>query len=84
MSISRNVRIDEAADTIFLSAIFDWFRTDFETHAEAIGAGTTVLDWIAHYSEASQADALRAAKEAGYATDYNDYDWSLNRPIPSE
>lgn len=72
-----HVRVDDAARTVHLSAIYDWFRADFEQHAAKLGEPATVLNWVAHYSQ--QAKAVRAAIEQKYSVQHDPYDWSLNR-----
>jgi Protein of unknown function, DUF547 len=63
-------RVDAAARTVHLSAIFKWFSGDFEA------ASGTVLKFAAPFFP----DAARAAlgDGGGFKIDYTDYDWSLN------
>jgi hypothetical protein len=66
----KGLRIDRAANTIYLSKIFDWFEGDF---AKAGG----VLAFVARYAP----DADREWLDAHGATarlEYFDYDWAVN------
>jgi hypothetical protein len=62
---SKN-RFDAAANTLFLSAIFDWFRADFESVAG------TLPGYVTRYLSDPRAGA------AGVRIEFLDYDWSLN------
>ena len=65
---SRN-RFDPAGRTLYLSAIFDWFREDFEANARSLP------EFVARYAD----DATTAQIAAGGAkVEFLDYDWSLN------
>lgn len=58
------IRVDDAAKTVEVSKIFDWYRKDFEK---------TGLDIVAYINQ------YRIAKiPAGYKVTYSDYDWRLN------
>jgi hypothetical protein len=59
-------RFDAAANTLFLSAIFDWFAADFRDAAGSVQA------FAAPYLE----DPRAAAK--GVRIEFLDYDWTLN------
>lgn len=78
----KHVRVDKQAKRIVLSAIFDWFSGDFERAARRLGAGSTVLDWIAHYAGEGRAGALHEARRLGYAVTHAPYDWRLNTALP--
>jgi hypothetical protein len=73
----KGVRVEDGA--IVLNAIFDWYAEDFRTHAEALGAGDGVLDWIGRYLEGEKARAFAAARRAGGEVRFAPYDWGLNR-----
>ncbi len=73
----RNVRVDDAARTVWLSSIFNWYVSDFLDWPPLGGrAGATLLDYVALYAEPAQADALRRA--AVYEVRFTPYDWRLN------
>jgi hypothetical protein len=74
----RNVRIDEAERVVYLSSIFDWYRSDFlEWLAEhSPGATPTLLAYVTRYATAEQASALGRA--ADYEVRFVPYDWGLN------
>ena len=66
-------------NAIYLSAIFDWFKVDFENHAQTLEVGDSVLDWIHHYLPEKKRKQLTAARESHTPIRYNSYDWTLNR-----
>jgi hypothetical protein len=81
----RNVRIDAAARTIHLSAMFDWYEKDFlrsvEREDTAHGKPTeptepTLLRYLARHAPADTAAALERA--AGYEIRFLPHDWRLN------
>ncbi len=76
----KHVRWDAEARAVHLSSIFTWFRGDFEQHSQALGGAADTLAWIERYTEADDRKALAAqARREGWALQYTDYDWSLNR-----
>ena len=67
---SRNFRIDDAANTVYLSSILSWFGGDFgSSQAEQ-------LAWVAPYF--ADDAAREAAAAEGVTVKYLDYDWNLN------
>lgn len=74
-----HVRIDEKAERIELSAIFDWYRVDFENDATPLGEEPTQLGFILACAEPETAETLRSAEAAGFEVSYQPYDWNLNR-----
>jgi len=62
-------RYDAAAKTLFLSAILEWFRKDFEQSAGS------VLAFVARYADPQVAEAIRSGS---VKVKQLDYDWSLN------
>jgi len=73
----RHVRVaDDGA--IELSAIFDWFRGDFEAHARREGLGTEVLDFVEAYADRDLQGRLVDARDGGAEVRTLDYDWSVN------
>lgn len=73
-----HVRIDDDEKKILLSAIFDWYRTDFEEHARRLGRPPTVLDFILAFATPDVAVALERARDADYEVEFVPYDWALN------
>ncbi len=73
----RHVRIDPARRTVRVSSIYDWFRGDFEAHAERAGRAPSLLDFIALYGGEAVAAAAEAAGD--YELRFMEYDWALNR-----
>jgi hypothetical protein len=66
----RNLRIDRAGKTVYLSSILDWFGEDFG------GSDRAKLDFASKYlSEARDREFLRSGE---LKVEYLDYDWSLN------
>jgi Protein of unknown function, DUF547 len=65
----RRNRYDAATGTFHASAIFKWFREDFERRAGSVAS------FLASYANEEAAAALRSGS---VRIDYLDYDWSLN------
>jgi len=78
-SRDEHVRVEDDAEEIQLSAIFDWYRPDFEEHARRLGRPPTVLDFILAFARPATADAVSRARDADYEVVFRPYDWSLNR-----
>lgn len=78
----EHVRVTDTE--VRLNPIFDWYAEDFAEHAERLGVGTAVTDWIAHYLPERSARSLREAVAEGRPIRYPAYDWSINaaRPAP--
>jgi hypothetical protein len=78
----RNVRIDHAARTVTLSAIFDWYEGDFLDwcRAHRRDGPPDVLRYVAAYAEPARAAELERAAE--YARRMEPWDWSLNAQTP--
>lgn len=74
-----HVRIDETATRIELSAIFDWYRVDFENDAAELGKEPTELGFIEAFAAPAVAERLRSAEAAGFEVSFQPYDWNLNR-----
>jgi hypothetical protein len=74
-----HVRVDEGAKEIQLSAIFEWYQTDFEEHARRLGRGTTILDFIAAFATPEVAAEVEQAQSADFEVVFQPYDWALNR-----
>lgn len=78
-SSAPHVVIDEKLEEIQLSAIFEWYRGDFEEHARRLGRPATVIDFIAAFARPEVASALEQARSAEFDVVFRPYDWSLNR-----
>ncbi len=65
----RWLRFDQADNTVYLTALYNWYGSDFETVADS------VLDFVA-----GQVPALREAMASGDVPKVRwlDYDWKLN------
>jgi len=75
----RNLRIDSEAETVTLSAIFDWYRKDFLRPLREAGIeDPTLLDYVARHVDADTRRALQRAQDGGYAVAFADYSWRLN------
>ena len=59
-----------------LSAIFDWFASDFTSYVQAREAGETVLDYVSLFL--SKDDILYLQNHPDLQIVFLDYDWSLN------
>lgn len=77
-SQDEHVSIDSKAREIRLSAIFDWYRSDFEEHARRLGQPPTVLDFILAFAAKNLATELERARAAEFDVVFRPYDWTLN------
>lgn len=77
-SNAPHVRIDESAQEIQLSAIFEWYKIDFEEHARRLGKPATVLDFIDAFALPDVGAALARARSDGFEVVFQPYDWALN------
>ena len=78
-SDASHVRVDDEAREIHLSAIFDWYRSDFEEHARRLGRPATLVGFVSAFVAPRAAEALEHAERAGYELVFQPYDWGLNR-----
>lgn len=78
-SDARHVRVDDEAEEIQLSAIFDWYQPDFEEHARRLGLPATIVDFILAFATPEVAADLERARSAGFGIVFQPYDWGLNR-----
>jgi hypothetical protein len=78
-SNAPHVVIDEEAQQIRLSAIFDWYKADFEEHARRLGRPATIEDFIAAFADPATLDALERARKAEFEVVFQPYDWALNQ-----
>ncbi|MGE0744804.1 MAG: DUF547 domain-containing protein [Rhodospirillales bacterium] len=62
---ARNVRVDAVSQTVWLSAIFDFYTADFLAEAP------TLIDYVNRY----RSDAV----PQGFRARFLDYDWTINR-----
>jgi hypothetical protein len=74
-----HVRVDDGAEEIQLSAIFDWYKPDFEEHARRLGRPATIEDFILAFATPAVADDLQRARSAEFDMVFLPYDWGLNR-----
>ncbi len=75
---SNALVIDKTQGSVQVSRIFEWFAEDFTSGphpAGTEGALGSALAWIASYSNAEQAEYLRAG---GFGTGWAEYDWKVN------
>lgn len=77
-SLDQHVRIDTEERKILLSAIFDWYRPDFEEHARRLGRPATIVDFIMAFATPDVAAALARARDQEYEVTFLPYDWTLN------
>ncbi|MFW2388080.1 MAG: DUF547 domain-containing protein [Polyangiales bacterium] len=78
-SNAPHVRVDIEAEEIQLSAIFDWYKPDFEEHARRLGKPATILDFVIAFATAPVAAEVERARAAGFEVVFQPYDWALNR-----
>jgi len=62
-----------------LSAIFEWYQTDFEEHARRLGRGATILDFVLAFASPEVAAQVEQAQSADFEVVFQPYDWALNR-----
>lgn len=74
VSDQRRVRVDDANRTVYLSKIFDWFKSDFTEYEKNHGNPKgTVVDYINRYREPS------ASVPTDYRVKILDYDKRINK-----
>jgi hypothetical protein len=78
-SNSPHVRVDDEAEEIQLSAIFEWYQTDFEEHARRLGRPATIVDFILAFAAPGVAAEVERARNADFEVVFQPYDWGLNR-----
>ena len=71
-----HVQINRETGVVSLSAIFDWFSSDFTSYVQAREAGETVLDYISLFL--SKDDTQYLQNHPNLKIVFLDYDWSLN------
>lgn len=71
-----HVQIDRETGVVSLSAIFDWFSSDFTSYVQAHEVGESVLDYISLFL--SKDDTLYLQNHPDLQIVFLDYDWSLN------
>ena len=74
-----HVRVDDEAEEIQLSAIFEWYQPDFEEHARRLGRPATIVDFIVAFATPEVAAAVERAQSADFDVVFQPYDWALNR-----
>ena len=74
-----HVRVDDDAEEIQLSAIFDWYQIDFKEYARRLGRPATVVDFILAFASPDVAADLKRAQSADFDVVFRPYDWALNR-----
>ena len=71
-----HVQINRETKVVSLSAIFDWFSSDFTSYVQANQVGETVLDYVSLFL--SKDDILYLQNHPDLQIVFLDYDWSLN------
>jgi hypothetical protein len=80
----RNVRIDHDSQSIVLSTIFRWFRSDFINDLMRRGLSTE-RGPLAYVIDAAPEPLKQSLLEAsGYEIRYADYDWAINSQAAPE
>ena len=79
-----NVRYDAAQQTLYLSAIFDWYEEDFLNWLEQTSPGKdlTIVDYLLDYLDEETAAQIRKDRDT-LNIDYLVYDWGLNDQGPT-
>ncbi|MBX3733460.1 MAG: DUF547 domain-containing protein [Verrucomicrobiae bacterium] len=70
LAIPFKNRFDARDNTLWLSPIFKWYKTDFTAE------GGSLADYVRRYLPADQAEALGRASKVRVR--HTDYDWTLN------
>jgi len=70
----RNLTIDSSSNEVILSAIFKWYKEDFERSAD--GSQKTILDFVGRYANPGNRKLLDSLRKSRIK--YYDYDWSIN------
>ena len=71
-----HVQINRETGVVNLSAIFDWFSSDFTSYVQAREAGETVLDYVSLFLSKYEISYLQNHPDLQIV--FLDYDWSLN------
>ena len=71
-----HVQINRETGVVSLSAIFDWFSSDFTSYVQTNQVGETVLDYVSLFL--SQDDTQYLQNHPDLQIVFFDYDWSLN------
>ena len=71
-----HVQINRETGVVNLSAIFDWFSSDFTSSVQANRTGETVLDYVSLFLPSDDAQYLQNHPDLQIV--FLDYDWSLN------
>ncbi|MBT8470472.1 MAG: DUF547 domain-containing protein [Myxococcales bacterium] len=74
-----HVRVDDEAKEIQLSAIFDWYKPDFEEHARRLDRPATIEGFVLAFAAPEVAAELERALGAEFDVVFRPYDWALNR-----
>lgn len=69
--VNLAVRVDATRRVVSMSSIFKWYELDF-------GGAAGLRSFLRSYADEPLADELGEAFDAGYAWEYDPYDWSLN------
>ena len=69
----RNAIVDDAARTVTLSKIFDWFAADFVGKSPKDGNSKALVDYVNRY----RTDENRIPRD--YKVEFSDYDKRINK-----
>ncbi len=72
LNSTRGTKMDKSENMLYLSKLFDWFASDFESKAGSI------LNFIKPYLNENRVAFLKSNPRIAYL----DYDWSLNAQEP--
>ena len=78
VSNPANVFIDHSNETIYLSAIFEWYDDDYLNWLRANGrpANNGLIDYVLQVAPADL--AIELEKADSYAIEFRDFDWTVN------
>lgn len=74
----HNVAVDDAARTVSLNRLFDWYQKDFAAYAAEKKAPADTPGFLSLFAAPPLGAALERARAGRYRTAFTDYDWQLN------
>lgn len=73
-----NVLVDPTTNTLSLSAIFKWYRADFDPQSDNTALATKVLGYVRGTKRDALQSMLDGAKKNSITVKYLPYDWGTN------
>jgi hypothetical protein len=84
VSDPANVKVDDERCLVTLSALFEWYATDFanDLRRRGLPGAGDPLAYVAHIASEQDRPRIERARVEGYAVAFREYDWSLNDADP--